>query len=204
MSGKPIRLYIVEDQAMILGALAALLEREPDLDVVGTATSAEEALKGIPDECVDVVLSDIELPGKTGIELAEQLRSLAVSCRIVMLTTFARAGYFERAMAAGAAGYILKDSPAGELASAIRRIAAGERVIDPELVAAAWATPNPLSQREQQCLRLAGDGLPNSEIAASVFLSEGTVRNYLSSALQKLEAGNRTEAARLARQKGWI
>ena len=199
-----LRLFLVEDQAMILGALSALLDRETDLEIAGTATSAEGALERIPKLDIDVVLTDIELPAASGIELAEKLRELGVGAAIVMLTTFARSGYFERSMQAGASAYVLKDSPANELAGTIRRVANGERVVDAELVAASWASPNPLSRREQQCLRLAGDGLSNSEIAASVFLSEGTVRNYLSAALQKLSAGNRTEAARLARQKGWI
>ncbi len=199
-----LRLFLVEDQAMILGALSALLDREPDLEIAGTSTSAEGALEQIPQLDVDVVLTDIELPAASGIELAEKLRELGVEAAIVMLTTFARSGYFERSMQAGASAYVLKDSSANELAGTIRRVAKGEQVVDAELVAASWASPNPLSRREQQCLRLAGDGLSNSEIAASVFLSEGTVRNYLSAALQKLNAGNRTEAARLARQKGWI
>jgi len=199
-----LRLFLVEDQAMILGALSALLDREPDLEIAGTSTSAEGALEQIPQLDIDVVLTDIELPAASGIELAEKLRELGVEAAVVMLTTFARSGYFERSMQAGASAYVLKDSPANELAGTIRRVANGEQVVDAELVAASWASPNPLSRREQQCLRLAGDGFSNSEIAASVFLSEGTVRNYLSAALQKLSAGNRTEAARLARQKGWI
>ena len=199
-----LRLFLVEDQAMILGALSALLDREPDLEIAGTCTSAEAALEQIPQLDVDVVLTDIELPAASGIELAEKLRDLGVEAAVIMLTTFARSGYFERSMQAGAAAYVLKDSPASELAGTIRRVAGGEQVVDAELVAASWASPNPLSRREQQCLRLAGDGLANSQIAANVYLSEGTVRNYLSSALQKLSAANRTEAARLARQKGWI
>jgi len=199
-----LRLFLVEDQAMILGALSALLDREADLEIAGTSTSAEGALEQIPQLDIDVVLTDIELPAASGIELTEKLRELGVDAAVIMLTTFARSGYFERSMQAGASAYVLKDSPASDLAGTIRRVANGEQVVDAELVAASWASPNPLSRREQQCLRLAGDGLSNSEIAASVFLSEGTVRNYLSAALQKLNAGNRTEAARLARQKGWI
>ena len=199
-----IRVFIVEDQRLVLDALAALLDREDDIDIVGTATSAEEGLNGINDHAVDVVLTDIELPGESGIELANAVRETHPAIRIIVLTTFARSGYFERAMAAGARGYILKDSPASKLAAAIRKVHQGERIVDPELVAQSWSDPNPLTERERQCLRLAGDGLPNSQIAETVFLSDGTVRNYLSSALSKLDAANRTEAARLARQKGWI
>ena len=204
MTDRRIRVFLVEDQALVLGALAALLDREADLEVVGTATSAEDGLAMLRETRVDVVLTDIELPGDSGLELAKQLKTVLPDLKVVILTTFARSGYFEKAMAAGASAYILKDSPASQLAEAIRRVDRGERVIDPELVAASWSNPNPLTEREQQCLRLAADGLPNSEIAEKVYLSEGTVRNYLSSALGKLDAGNRTEAARLAQQKGWI
>ena len=204
MTAEPIKVFLVEDQAMILEALVALLEREDDIDVVGRATSAEEALELLQDRTIDVLLTDIELPGESGLDLAEKVHEDSPGIRIIMLTTFGRAGYFERAMGAGASAYILKDSPAGELAAAIRKVQAGGRIIDPELVAASWANPNPLTERERQCLKLAGDGLSNSAIAEQVFLSEGTVRNYLSSALSKLDAGNRTEAARLAQQNGWI
>ena len=204
MTEQSISVFLVEDQAMLLGALVALLEREPDIVVVGHATSAEQALELLPGAEVDVLLTDIELPGKSGLDLAETVREDWPGIRVIMLTTFGRAGYFERAMAAGASAYILKDSPASELADAIRKVQAGGRIIDPELVAASWANPNPLTERERQCLKLAGEGLPNSVIAEQVFLSEGTVRNYLSSALSKLNAGNRTEAARLAQQNGWI
>ncbi len=189
---------------MVLGALAALLDREADLVVAGTATSAEDARERLSEDTVDVLLTDIELPGDSGLELAKHVAETFPSIRIVVLTTFARSGYFERAMTAGVQAYVLKDSPASELAETIRKVSRGQRVVDPELVAASWSEPNPLSEREQECLRLAGEGLPNSDIAQRVFLSEGTVRNYLSAALGKLNAANRTEAARLARQKGWI
>ncbi len=204
MSNNPLRLFLVEDQAMVLGALAALLDREADFVVAGTATSAEEARERISEDRIDVLLTDIELPGDSGIDLAKHVAASIPGIRIIVLTTFARAGYFERAMTAGVQAYVLKDSPASELADTIRKVSLGQRVVDPELVAASWAEPNPLSEREQECLRLAGEGLPNSDIAQRVFLSEGTVRNYLSAALGKLNAANRTEAARLARQKGWI
>ncbi|MEM6513960.1 MAG: response regulator transcription factor [Pseudomonadota bacterium] len=199
-----LKLFLVEDQAMVLGALAALLERESDLHVVGTATSAEDARAELPNTAIDVLLTDIELPGDSGLDLAAHVADACPGIKVIVLTTFARSGYFERAMTAGVRGYVLKDSPASELADAIRRVNQGQRVVDPELVAASWTEPNPLSDREQQCLRLAAQGLPNSDIAQRVFLSEGTVRNYLSAALSKLNAANRTEAARLAQQKGWI
>ena len=152
MTVKAIRVFLVEDQAMVLGALVALLEREDDIDVVGSATSAEEALELIANATVDVLLTDIELPGESGLGLAEKVHSALPDMRIIMLTTFGRAGYFERAMAAGASAYILKDSPASELAAAIRKVHSGGRIIDPELVAASWASPNPLTDRERQCL----------------------------------------------------
>ncbi len=205
MMVKALQVYLVEDQAMVLGALAALLEREADIEIVGTATSAAEGLAGVMAADIDVLLTDIELPpGDSGIDLTRDVRERKPDVRVIVLTTFARSGYFERAMAAGASAYILKDSPASELANAIRKVHAGEQIVDPELVAASWSNPNPLTKREQECLRLAGEGLRNSEIAKTVFLTEGTVRNYLSAALGKLNAANRTEAARLARQKGWI
>ena len=189
---------------MVLGALAALLEREPDIHVIGTATDAESAIAALEDVEVDVLLTDIELPGASGLDLTAQLAQRFPALRIIVLTTFARAGYLERAMRSGARAYILKDAPAQELAGAVRRVHRGERIVDPELVTASWLEPNPLSDRERHCLRLAGEGLSNQQIAERVHLSEGTVRNYLSAALGKLDASNRTEAARLARQKGWI
>ncbi|MEO1320795.1 MAG: response regulator transcription factor [Pseudomonadota bacterium] len=204
MAAESLKLFLVEDQAMVLGALAALLDREPDLVVAGTATSAEEARQALPETAVDVLLTDIELPGDSGLDLARYAADALPDMRVIVLTTFARSGYLERAMAAGVRGYVLKDSRASELAETIRRVHAGQRVVDAELVAASWTETNPLSEREQQCLKLAAEGLPNSDIAQRVFLSEGTVRNYLSAALGKLNATNRTEAARLAQQKGWI
>ena len=189
---------------MVLGALAALLERESDISVVGTATDAESAIAALADIEVDVLLTDIELPGASGLDLTAQIGRQFPHSRTILLTTFARSGYLERAMRQGARAYLLKDAPAHELAAAVRRVYRGERVVDPELVTASWLEPNPLSERERQCLRLAGDGLSNRQIAERVHLSEGTVRNYLSAALSKLDAANRTEAARLARQKGWI
>jgi len=199
-----IKLHLVEDQAMVLGALSALLDREADLEVSGQSLSAEDALTALAESPVDVVVTDIELPALSGLDLAERLRAAGGGERVVILTTFGRAGYFERAMAAGVGAYVLKDAPAHELVDVIRRVHGGERIVDPQLVAASWAQPNPLTERERECLKLAADGLSNNDIAGRVFLSEGTVRNYLSSALGKLGAHNRVEAARLARQNGWI
>jgi two-component system response regulator DesR len=199
-----IRILLAEDQAMVLGALAALLETEGDPEVVGQARDGREALDLARLLTPDVVVTDIEMPGKTGLELAAELEARGSRPRVVILTTFARPGYLRRALEAGAAGYLLKDSPAAELAAAVRRVHAGGRAVSPELAAEAWSEPDPLTDRERQVLRLAGDGLPSSRIAGELHLSEGTVRNYLSEAISKLGAGNRIEAARIAREKGWL
>lgn len=199
-----IRVVIAEDQAMVLGALAALLELEGDLSVVAQARDGAEALDLVRRERPDVLLTDIEMPKLTGLELAAEVRRSLPQTRVVILTTFARSGYLRRALAAGASGYLLKDAPAPELAAAVRRVQAGGRAIDPELAAEAWGEPDPLSERERVCLRLAGQGHTSPEIAALLGLSVGTVRNYLSEAIGKLGAGNRTQAARLAREKGWL
>lgn len=196
-----IRVLIAEDQAMVLGALAALLDLERDLEVVGRASDGAEAIRLAERLGPDVVLTDIEMPERSGIEVAIALKGRT---RVVVLTTFARPGYLRRALDAGVAGYLLKDAPAEELASAIRRVAAGGRAISPELAAEAWAEEDPLTDREREVLRLAGEGLSGGQIAERLRLSGGTVRNYLSSAIGKLGAGNRVEAARLAREKGWL
>lgn len=199
-----IRVLVAEDQGMVLGALAALLELEPDIDVVGRARDGKEALRLAEESRPDVVLTDIEMPHLTGLELAAELKRQGSPARVVILTTFARSGYLRRALEAGAAGYLLKDSPSDRLAEAVRRAHAGLRTVDPDLAAAAWDDPDPLTDRERQVLRLAGEGLSTAAIAAEVHLSEGTVRNYLSEAISKLGAANRVEAARVARQKGWL
>lgn len=199
-----IRVLIAEDQGMVLGALAALLELEPDIEVVGRARDGQEALDLIPEARPDVVLTDIEMPRMTGLELAAELKRRGSPARVVILTTFARGGYLRRALDAGAAGYLLKDSPAERLAEAVRRVGSGLRAVDPELAAAAWEEADPLTDRERQVLRLAGEGQSSARIAAELHLSEGTVRNYLSEAISKVGAGNRVEAARIARQKGWL
>ena len=168
------------------------------------APDGAEALALVQETKPDVLLTDIEMPKVTGLELAAAVRRECPRTRVIILTTFARAGYLRRALDAGAAGYLLKDAPATELASAVRRVHAGGRAVDPELAAAAWGEPDPLSERERACLRLAGQGQTGPEIAQTLGLSVGTVRNYLSEAIGKLGAGNRIEAARLAREKGWL
>jgi two-component system, NarL family, response regulator DesR len=199
-----IRVLIAEDQSMVLGALAALLELEPDIEVVGRARDGEEALELVEKARPDVVLTDIEMPRRTGLELAAELKRRGSLARVVILTTFARSGYLRRALDAGAAGYLLKDSPSERLAEAIRRVHSGLRSIDPELAAAAWDEADPLTDRERQVLRLAAEGHSSARIASELHLSEGTVRNYLSEAISKVGAENRVEAARIARQKGWL
>lgn len=199
-----IRVVIAEDQTMVLGALAALLELDGDIRVLSQERNGKEALTSVLREHPDVLITDIEMPEMTGLELAAEIRSRGLSTRVVILTTFARAGYLRRAMDAGARGYVLKDRPAKELAEAVRRVHKGLRVIDPELAAEAWGEPDPLTDRERQVLRLAGDGAATSDIAMKLRLSEGTVRNYLSEAISKLGAANRIEAARIARGRGWL
>ncbi len=189
---------------MVLAALAALLDLEADIEVVGRARDGREALALFDQVKPDVVLTDIEMPGMGGLELAAEVRRRARGARIVILTTFARAGYLRRALDAGASGYLLKDAPAERLADAVRRVHAGLRAVDPELAAAAWGEPDPLSERERQVLRLAADGRSTAAIAGELHLSDGTVRNYLSEAIGKLGAENRVEAARMAREKGWL
>jgi two-component system response regulator DesR len=199
-----IRVLIAEDQSMILGALAALLEIEPDITVVGRARSGPEAVDLASRTRPDVLLTDIEMPDLSGLDVAAEVRRQGYATRVIILTTFARPGYLRRALDAGAAGYLLKDAPSADLADAIRRVMAGGRAIDPSLAAGAWSDPDPLTDRERQVLRLADDGLTGEAIARRLRLSEGTVRNYLSEAIGKLGAANRVEAARVARQKGWL
>ena len=199
-----IRVLIAEDQTMVRGALAALLDIEDDIEIVAQAKDGREALELAKTAKPHVVLTDIEMPSLTGLELAQELKSQGSRARVVVLTTFARAGYLRRALEAGVAGYLLKDSPSEKLASAIRSVHAGGRAIDPELAAEAWAEADPLTDRERQVLRLAGDGRSSAEIADELHLAEGTVRNYLSEAISKVGARNRVEATRLAREKGWL
>lgn len=197
-------MVIAEDQSMVLGALAALLEIEHDIDVVGQALNGREALRLTLHHKPDLLLTDIEMPEMSGLEVAAELKRQGSGTRVIILTTFARSGYLRRALDAGASGYLLKDSPAATLADAIRRVHSGRRVIDPELATEAWSEADPLSDRERQVLRQAAEGSTSAEIANTLHLSEGTVRNYLSEAISKLGASNRVEAARIARMKGWL
>ena len=200
-----IRVVLAEDQVMVLGALAALLELEPDIQVVARAANGRDALRAAELHSPDVLVTDIEMPGMTGLEVATALQISRPSVRTVILTTFARPGYLRRALDSGARGYLLKDRPAAELADAVRRVHRGLRVVDPGLAAEAWsAEPDPLTDRERQILQRAGDGRSSSEISSELRLSEGTVRNYLSEAISKLGATNRVDAARIARAKGWL
>lgn len=199
-----IRLVLAEDQAMVRGALAALLGLEPDVEVVGEAGDGLQAWKLIAEHRPDVLLTDIEMPGLTGLDLAVRLQEAQSSTRVVILTTFGRAGYLRRALDAGVRGYLLKDAPSEQLASALRQVMRGVRVIDPQLAVAAWGEEDPLTERERAVLRLAGEGASSAQIAERLHLSQGTVRNYLSEAIGKLGAANRIEAFRTARQKGWL
>jgi len=200
-----IRVLIAEDQAMVRGALKALLAMEGDIEIVAEADRADQVLALALQTKPDVALLDIEMPGGDGITVAGELRKELPSCRTLILTTFGRPGFLRRAMESGVSGFMLKDAPAHELALAIRRTMAGERVVDPGLAAAALsAGVSPLSEREREVLVAGRDGAGIAEIARALFLSEGTVRNYLSSAIQKLEVSNRTEAARVAEELGWL
>ena len=199
-----IRIVLAEDQAMVRGALVALLKLEPDFEIVADAADGEIAWDLIRQHQPDVVVSDIEMPKLTGLELAQRVKDDPGNTRVVIVTTFARAGYLRRALDAGVRGYLLKDSPSAQLADAIRQVHRGNRVIDPQLAMAAWTEQDPLSDRERQVLRLAGEGSSSADIAEKLSLSQGTVRNYLSEIISKLGVSNRIEAYRLARQQGWL
>lgn len=199
-----IRILLAEDQAMVRGALSALLNLESDLEVVGTAPDGESAWRELQRLKPDVLVTDIEMPGLSGLELAQRIQRHDLPIKVVIVTTFARAGFLRRALDAGVSGYLLKDAPAENLAEALRKVHRGGRAIDPQLALDAWGESDPLNERERQVLRLAGDGLSATDIAARLNLSHGTVRNYLSEAIGKLGVANRIEAYRLARQKGWL
>lgn len=205
MSPRPIRILLAEDQSMVREALAALLGLEPDIEVLAQVARGDEVVAAARAHDVNVALLDIEMPGMTGIAAAAALRSALPEIRIVILTTFGRPGYLRGAMEAGASAFLVKDAPAAQLAEAVRKVLAGERVIDPTLAAAALAEgANPLTDREREVLRAAEFGATNAELAAQLHLSPGTVRNYLSTAIQKLASRNRAEAVRVAREKGWL
>ena len=199
-----IRVLIAEDQSMVRGALAALLDLESDIEIVGQAGNGKEALQLTKQLKPDILLTDIEMPELTGLEVASEVSEQKLGTRVIIVTTFARAGFLRRALDAGAAGYLLKDSPANELANAVRRVHLGERAVDPELAREAWTERDPLTSSERRVLRLASEGMSSAAIADKLSLSEGTVRNYLSEAITKLNAENRVEAARIARDKGWL
>ena len=199
-----IRIVLAEDQAMVRGALSALLNLEPDFTVVAEAGDGDAALKAVAQHQADVLLTDIEMPKMSGLEVAQAIHTQGLKVKVVIVTTFARAGYLQRALSAGVLGYLLKDAPSDQLASGIRLVASGKRAIDPELALAGWTDGDPLTDRERVVLRLAAEGKTSGEIARLIHLSEGTVRNYLSEAIGKLGASNRIEAARLARDKGWL
>jgi len=200
-----IRILLAEDQTLVLGAMAALLRLEPDFEVVGAATNGREALEMCERLQPDIVLTDIEMPLMTGLELAAQLKDRRLAPKVIVLTTFGRSGYLRRALEAGVRGYLLKDAPVDALAAAIRAVHGGGRAIAPELALESWSGgEDPLTERERQVLRLAGEGRSSGDIARQVHLSEGTVRNYLSEAISKLNAANRVEAYRMARDAGWL
>ncbi|MHA6532269.1 response regulator [Paenibacillus sp. BAC0078] len=199
-----IRIVIAEDQRLLRGAMASLLELEDDIEVAGEAGDGAEALAVIERLKPDVCLMDIEMPYKSGLEVAEILKAKGYATKIIILTTFARPGYFERGVQAGIQGYLLKDEPVDKLADAIRRVMDGHREVSPELVFGSLREENPLSAREQEILKLAGAGQSAGEIAGTLHLSYGTVRNYISEILNKLEVKSRIEAVRLAEEKGWI
>ncbi|AVL98718.1 response regulator transcription factor [Microbacterium paraoxydans] len=201
----PIRLLIADDQALVRGALGALLDLEPDLEVQGLAADGAEALRLAEDLQPDVCLMDIQMPGVDGVEATKQIRAASPQTRVLVVTTFARPGYLRAALDAGASGFVVKDTPAEELAAAVRRVHAGLRVLDPKLAEESlFEGANPLSDRERQVLRLAADGRSAAAIAAEVFLSAGTVRNHLSAAIGKTGAENRAQAVRIASDKGWL
>ena len=199
-----IRVLLAEDQALLRGALVALLGLEDDITVVGSVADGESAWRELQRLQPDVLVTDIEMPVLTGLELAQRIQRQALPVRVIIVTTFARPGFLRRALDAGVAGYLLKDAPAEQLVSALRTVQRGGRVIDPQLAMDDWVEADPLSERERTVLRLAGEGRSASEIAQQLQLSHGTVRNYLSECIGKLGVANRIEAYRLARQKGWL
>ncbi|PJK16442.1 DNA-binding response regulator [Chryseomicrobium excrementi] len=196
-----IRIVLAEDQRMLLGALGSLLELEEDMEVVGLARDGEEALQLVEDLSPDICITDIEMPNLTGLELAEKLKDHP--CKVLILTTFARSGYFEKARQAEVDGYLIKDSPSEELAYAIRSILGGRKMYSPELMELAFDAPNPLTERELQIMELMAEGKSSKEISSVLFLSSGTVRNYISVILDKLQVSNRIEAISKAKEKGW-
>jgi len=204
MTASKIRVVIAEDQRMVLGALAALLSLEDDIEVVAQATDGPAAVAMVREHQPDVLITDVEMPGMSGLDVAQLLQG-ETRARVMILTNFARAGYLRRALEAGVSGYVLKALPAEELADAVRRVHRGLRVIDPQLAAESWSGDvDPLTPRQREILQLATEGASTADIGARLGISAGTVRNYLSEAILKLGASNRIEAARIARGNGWL
>jgi two-component system response regulator DesR len=200
-----VRVLLAEDQATVRGALSALLDLETDIEIVAEASRGDEVVPAALTTSPDVALLDIEMPGGDGLGAAAELAGHLPSCRVIILTTFGRSGYLKRAMESGAVGFLLKDAPSSELATAVRRVMDGERVVDPVLAASAFSEgDNPLTDRERDVLLASADGATIGDVASKLYLSEGTVRNYLSTAIKKLGTRNRVEAARLAERKGWL
>ncbi|MFB5197143.1 response regulator [Neobacillus sp. KR4-4] len=197
-----IKIVIAEDQQMLLGAFGSLLNLEEDMEVVGKASNGEEAVLLVKKFQPDVCIMDIEMPGKSGLDAAEELKGLG--CKVIILTTFARTGYFQRALKAGVNGYLLKDSPSEELASSIRSVMSGRRIYAPELMDDVYGEENPLTDREKEVLELVADGKNTKEIAEELSIKTGTVRNYISIILDKLEVKNRIEAITQSKEKGWF
>ncbi|MBH0034003.1 response regulator transcription factor [Pseudoalteromonas sp. NZS71_1] len=203
-----IRVYLVEDQALVRDAVAALLGLDFNIEIIGQASNGQDALNAIEaldsDLHPDIILTDIEMPTMNGIELSEKIAAKFPAIKMVIMTTFSRAGYIRRALTAGVKGFILKEAPSEELINALKKVMQGQKVIDPELAINALDDADPLTDKERKALKLASDGLKTSDIAKQLFISEGTTRNYLSDAIVKLNATNRIDAARIAKQKGWL
>ncbi|TMN33991.1 response regulator transcription factor [Pseudoalteromonas sp. S2755] len=199
-----IKVFIVEDQALVRGAIAALLSLDKEIEVVGEAENGQIAKEKLAKLTPDIVLTDIEMPQVTGLELTQHLQQKMPDTKVVIMTTFSKAGYIRRAITLGVNGFVLKEAPSEYLLSTLKKVMNGYKVIDPELALYALEDADPLTDKERKALRLASEGLKTAEIAGQLFLSEGTVRNYLSDAIAKLHATNRVDAARIARQKGWL
>ncbi|MBH0038228.1 response regulator transcription factor [Pseudoalteromonas sp. SWN166] len=203
-----IKVYLVEDQALVRDAIAALLSLDFNIEIIGQASNGQDALNAIEaldsDLLPDIILTDIEMPTMNGIELSEKIAAKFPAIKMVIMTTFSRAGYIRRALTAGVKGFILKEAPSEDLINALKKVMQGQKVIDPELAINALDDADPLTDKERKALKLASDGLKTSEIAKQLFISEGTTRNYLSDAIAKLNATNRIDAARIAKQKGWL
>ena len=203
-----IKIFLVEDQALVRDAVSALLSLDFNIDVIGQASNGLNALNAIKaldeDAIPDIILTDIEMPSMNGIELSEKVAAQFPAIKMVIMTTFSRSGYIRRSLSAGVKGFILKEAPSDELITALKKVMQGQKVIDPELAINALDDADPLTDKERKALKLASDGLKTSEIATQLFISEGTTRNYLSDAIAKLNATNRIDAARIAKQKGWL